>query len=113
MKPLSKPKRVEYTGITTSSNMAYTIVKQGKGVGVEEMNGSAEYEVVDAPGAQQPSHSQSQRAMAEESGYDLRCPPDHLQPARQVPTINVPPVPQGGDEKGLDEFIYEPIPGDQ
>ena len=114
MTPVSEPRGGEYTGITTSSNVAYTMVKEGKRVReVEKGNESAEYEVVGAPDAQMPSHPQSQAALAEESGYDVPCPPEHPQQARQAPAMNVPPVPQGGGEKGPDEAIYEPIPGDQ
>ena len=114
MTPLGEPRGGEYTDITTSSNVAYKMVKQGKGAGgVENGNEGAEYEVVGAPGAQLPSHPQSQAALAEERGYEVPCPPEHSQQARQASAMNVPPVPQGGGEKGPDEAIYEPIPGDQ
>lgn len=110
MTPLSEFRGLEHTGIVTSSNAAYTMVKQGRGVGMEKGNESAEYEVVSAPDG---SHPQSQASLAEENGYDVPCPPEHPRLARKVPAMNVPPIPQGSDEKGLDEAIYEPVPGDQ
>ena len=94
--------------ITTCSNVAYRMTMQG--VGVEkgkETEESAEYEVVGASYAQLPPHPQSQAVLAEKSDYDVPCPPEY---PRQAPAMNVPPVPQ---EKGSDEVIYEPIPGDQ
>ena len=89
--------------LTTNTNPAYEMVKQGDGGGRQ---GSHEYELVGvSPGTV---------AKAADKTYEMPSPPSH-QPLPTIP-LSVAPLP-GGDvgvaKEGEEEGMYDNIPGDQ
>lgn len=97
------------TGITISTNVAYSVVKQGEGEEIDERDKNAEYEVVCSPHPHLPSHPLPQPAQT--GNFEVPCPPEHHHNVLAI--MIVPPVPQDGGTKGPAEAVYEPIPGDQ
>ena len=104
MMPVGDYREREFSSIATSTNVAYSIFKQGR-----ETEESAEYDVVGAPRSPL-SPFPPQPVLVEERSYDMPRP---LELPRQAPAMDIPPVPQNDGEKGPDEAIYETIPGDQ
>ena len=111
MTTLNKP----VTGIATSSNMAYELVKRraeaqgGRGIGgrLEPV----EYEeIISLPPPPPPS------APVGEGGYDV---PSVLSPHKHTPLPAQPLASNGGGEKGgrgvgeIEEGVYEVLPGEQ
>ena len=72
-----------HKGLTTATNPAYEIMKQGGGGG----QGSHEYELVDAPGTGPPV------VQAEAMTYEIPSPPSH-QPLTTLP-LSVTPLTGG------------------
>ena len=92
--PLPGSPAVEAIAITTTTNTAYEVMKQGGG-----QEGDHEYELVSSPGG--PPHAKDL-----EGAYEIPSLPTPHQPLPAVP----PPGSVGGAEE---EAVYEHIPGDQ
>ena len=92
--PLPGSPAVEAVAITTTTNTAYEVMKQGGG-----QEGDHEYELVSSPGG--PPHAKDL-----EGAYEIPSLPTPHQPLPAVP----PPGSVGGAEE---EAVYEHIPGDQ
>ena len=81
--------------LTTTTNPAYEMVKQGE-------QGSHEYELVGvSPGTAPPIADKT---------YEMPSPPSH-QPLPTIPLSVAPPT--GGGAKEGEEGVYDNIPGDQ
>ena len=98
--PLPGSTAVEAVAITTTTNTAYEVMKQGGG-----QEGDHEYELVSSPGGPPPAKDL-------EGAYEIPSLPTPLQPLPAVPPAEAMPTPGsvGGAEE---EAVYEQIPGDQ
>ena len=99
--PLPGSPAVEAVAITTTTNTAYEVMKQGGQGGGRE--GGHKYELVSSPGG--PPHAKDL-----EGAYETPSLPTPHQPLPAVPTAEATPTP--GSVGQAEEVMYEHIPGD-
>ena len=90
---------MDAVAITTTTNTAYEVMKQGGG-----QEGDHEYELVSSPRG--PPHARDL-----EGAYETPSLPTPHQPLPAVPPAEATPTP--GSVGGAEEAVYEHIPGDQ
>ena len=91
---------MEGVAITTTTNTAYEVMKQGG-----EQEGGHEYELVSSPGGSPPAKDL-------EGAYEIPSLSTPHQPLPAVPPTDATPTP-GSVGRAEEEAVYEDIPGDQ
>ena len=108
MQQMSGPTGVQYTGLATSTNAAYEMMKTKR-----EMEDSSNYDLVDQshPLVQPPSPL----SKSGEGEYVIPNLPEISKQAPAVPAMSPAAVAPSQNREGgtQEEIVYEPIPGDQ